>query len=359
MVCHFPATAVGAVGGFGAKALKEVSMGPTNIALVKLYRADQELRTAQGRYDSANRSVRVQEGKIANLSEQLKLASTRLRESQSQAAQLDLDVRSRDERIERLRTQQQTAKNHKEYQAFLTEISSEKIDKGKSEDESLKAMEVVETQQAEVKDLQAQLEAEQQKNAVTKQQLASKLAELQAEIDRLKPIRDAAAKPVSPRAMELYERMADRYEGETMAAIGKPDRRREEYVCMACHMDLVADMYNKLHARDEPMPCPNCRRLLYIPDDLPPDMAINKPKERKEPALPKAKGGKGKAAAVARQSSAVDVLRSMTPEEEEGEEALRLWTMWRVLEKRRRRLGRLPAVRLQRNLLCSSCGWHH
>ena len=287
-------------------------MGPTNIALVKLFRADQELRAAQGRHDSANRNVRVQEGKIADLSEKQKLAQTKLRESQSQSAQLDLDVKSREERIDRLRTQQQTAKNHKEYQAFLTEISAEKIDKGKAEDESLKVMEVVETNQAELKEIQDQLTAEQEKNAVTKQQLASKLAELQAEIDRLRPFRDEAASHIAPKVLETYEKMADRFEGEGMAAIGKPNKRYEEYVCLACHMDLVADMYNRLHSRDEMVPCPNCRRLLYIPDDLPPDTAIHKPKERKELAKPKGKG-----AAVMRQSSAVDVLRSMTPEADE------------------------------------------
>jgi len=48
-------------------------------------------------------------------------------------------------------------------------------------------------------------------------------------------------------------------------------------------MDLVADIYNKLHTRDDLVYCPNCQRILYIPDDLPPEMAVNKRKERKEP----------------------------------------------------------------------------
>src|SRR6185437_13262223 len=98
-------------------------MGPTNVALVKLFEADQALREAQSRLDSAARNVRVQERKVADLSEKLKLAQTKLREQQSQAAQLDLDLKSRDAHIERLRTQQQTAKNNKEYQAFLVEIN--------------------------------------------------------------------------------------------------------------------------------------------------------------------------------------------------------------------------------------------
>ena len=47
-------------------------------------------------------------------------------------------------------------------------------------------------------------------------------------------------------------------------------------------MDLVQDMYNKLHTRDEIVYCPNCRRILYIPEDLPPDKAVHKKKPARE-----------------------------------------------------------------------------
>jgi hypothetical protein len=66
--------------------------------------------------------------------------------------------------------------------------------------------------------------------------------------------------------------------------------------------------------RDEMVFCPNCRRMLFIPDELPPELAINKPKERKE--LRREKAG---AAAVGRQTSAIDVARSINQEEDEAE----------------------------------------
>ena len=67
-----------------------------------------------------------------------------------------------------------------------------------------------------------------------------------------------------------------------MSAISRPKPKREEYVCTACNMDLVVDLYNRLHTRDEVVFCPSCRRMLYIPDDLPPEMAINKKKPARE-----------------------------------------------------------------------------
>ena len=46
-------------------------MGPTNLALVKLFQADQNLRAAQERYESAARSVRILERKVADLTGKL------------------------------------------------------------------------------------------------------------------------------------------------------------------------------------------------------------------------------------------------------------------------------------------------
>jgi hypothetical protein len=117
---------------------------------------------------------------------------------------------------------------------------------------------------------------------------------------------------VTPKAMAAYERLADRFEGEALAPVGKPDRRREEYNCGSCHMGLVVDVYNRLHTRDDLVTCPNCHRLLYIPDDLPPEEAIRKRPERREPR------NKNVTAVVGRQTSAADILNSMRPDEDDA-----------------------------------------
>ena len=257
-------------------------MGPTNIALVKLLRADAGLRDATERYDTANKTVKLQERRIADLSERLKTAQANHLDFAAKAGNFELDVKTRDARIEKLRTQQANASNNNEYQVFLTEINTEKVDKGKSEDEQLKAMEQVEKFTVEIKALQGQIDEETTKHRLTKEQLGARLAELQVDIDKLRPEREEAAVNISAKAREMFERLVERYEGEAMAPISRPKPRREEYVCTACNIDLVVDLYNRLHTRDEMVFCPSCRRLLYIPDDLPPELAVNQKKPQKE-----------------------------------------------------------------------------
>ena len=302
-------------------------MGPTNIALVKLFRADQNLRSAQENYESAARSVRILERKVAELTGKLNALQKSLKEQQATAGNLDLDLKTREAHIEKLRTQQQQAKTNKEYQAFLTEINTEKVDRNKIEEDAIKALEVVERTQGEVKVVQTQLSEEQGKLTTVQGQLAGKLSELQTEIDKLKPAREEAYNAVPPKARVPFERLAERFEGEAMSALEKPDRRQEEYVCGACQMTLVVDVYNRLHSRDEMVPCPSCGRFLYIPEELPPEVAVNKakePKPTKEPKPKKEKQPKGRpgvGAAINRQSSAEDVVNSVTIEEDAAEPA--------------------------------------
>ena len=287
-------------------------MGPTNVALVKLFEAETNLREAQGKLDAASRSVRLLERRVKDLTERVVAAQVQVRQNQTRYAQLDLEIKTREAHIEKLRGQQQNAKNHKEYQTFLTEINTEKIDKNKFEDEALTAMGQVEASQKELADLNAQLDGETRKLDETRTQLSGRLSELQADIDRAQPIRDAAAKVLPANVLNMFERLADRHEGEAMAAVTRPSRRVEEYSCGACHMGLVVNIYNRLHARDEIVTCPNCHRLLFIPEELPIEAAIIK-RERREPR------GKdsGIGAITTRQVDAVSIMRSITPEDEE------------------------------------------
>lgn len=258
-------------------------MGPTNIALVKLFQADQQLREAQSRLDAVTRNVRIQQRRVNDINEKLKLAQSRLREQQAHAGTLELDIKTRDAHVEKLRTQQQNAKNNKEYQTFLIEINTQKVDRNKIEEEAIKALETAERTQTEIKELHAGLENEQGKLKTMSDQITDQIKVLEAEIESLRPARQAAAEQVTPKAMLAFERLAERMDGEALSALAKTHPKKEEYICTACNMSLVVDVYNRLHSRDELVFCPSCQRILYIPADLPVEAAVHKKKPPREP----------------------------------------------------------------------------
>lgn len=283
-------------------------MGPTNEALVKLLHADRQLRQARQRLEEATRNVRIRERRMNGLREQLQSAQETLRNNQTRGAELDLDLKSRDAHLEKLRAQQLNAQNDKIYKALLVEINTEKVDRAKVEDQALTAMQAIEQGQKEAAELAEQVQGAQAEVEALHNSLADRVAQLQKEIDALQPVRDEAAAEVPPRARETFDRLAERFDGVAMSALGKPNPKREEYICTECNMSLVVDVYNRLHMRDELAFCPSCQRILYIPDALTPEHAVNR-KEKREPKV------KAPPAAVNRQSSAEDVLNSVKQEE--------------------------------------------
>ncbi len=92
-------------------------------------------------------------------------------------------------------------------------------------------------------------------------------------------------------------------------------------------MELVVDVYNRLKLRDEVITCPGCGRMLYIPDDLTPEMAVRQKKVAKRAS--RAKSTK-KAVKKDRKGVPVKVKRVLTTaaaeslrlNKEEGQEAV-------------------------------------
>jgi predicted nucleic acid-binding Zn-ribbon protein len=283
-------------------------MGPTNVALVKLFEADRTLRDAQHKLEDAAHNVRIQERRVNDLTEKLRLAQHTQKDQQSKTAQLELDLKIRDQQIEKLRNQQQQAKNNKEYQALLVELNTRKLDRGKVEEQTLALVDSTEKLKVESAALATHLEAEKEKLVAMKAQVDDTLTKLQAEIDAVRPQREAAEAAVPPKARDIFNRLADRYDGEAMGGIDRPDRRKEEYLCTACNMDLVRDIYNKLKSRDDVVFCPNCQRILFIPEHFTAEHAIGGPgkpvAKRKPTTVRVSKTGSRKSGSAAKSAPA-------------------------------------------------------
>lgn len=298
-------------------------MGPINLALVKLFFADTALREAQTRLDSATRNVRLQQNKVTDLAARQAAAKTEHTKLQARSNELSLEIQAREQKVEKLREQQNGAQNNREYQAFLVEINTQKVDRAKFEEEALGVMDQLEKRGAEVTTLAAQHEAEQTKLTQMTAQIGDRVKMLSAEIEKLRPARDEAAQHVPEKAMHVYNRLADRYEGEAMEAIDKPHPKREEYIAMTCNIDLTVDMYNRLHSRDDLSFCPQCGRILYIPEELTVEKAVHKPKVKKErkPAVKRVKKA-DLAAPVQRQTLASSVVTSVDEDEDDSSVAV-------------------------------------
>ncbi|RMF82007.1 MAG: hypothetical protein D6744_06460, partial [Planctomycetota bacterium] len=92
-----------------------------------------------------------------------------------------------------------------------------------------------------------------------RQTFAGRLEELRRE-------KAAAAEQLEPQVRALFDRLAERYEGEVLAEVQRTNPRRDEFVCGGCHIALRPDVPNTLKIRDEILTCKTCGRILYLPE---------------------------------------------------------------------------------------------
>jgi predicted nucleic acid-binding Zn-ribbon protein len=259
-------------------------------------RADSAYRRAQGRLSSATRALRQQRHKVETLAAELFAASKLSMELSARAAELESDVKSREEHIQKLRDRQMTLSNAREYQAILVDINTHKVDKAKIEEQTIAAIDASDKQKAVAADLGRRHEAESKRLDEIAAQIDTQVRELEAEVQRVKGPRDQAAELVPPAIIANYTRIADRNDGDGAAAIERPNPRDEEYLCTGCNTYLVADVYNRIRTvQDDVVYCRNCGRILFIPEELTADKALNKKKAPVDPNKPK-RASKKKAA---------------------------------------------------------------
>jgi len=223
-----------------------------------------ELREKIGR---KKRAIQAHQKKLTELDKEVAASHEQIKVYQVAADTLDLDMRTREQDIVRLRDNLNRAKTNKEYSALLTQINTTKADNLKIEEKILGRMSALE----EFKQIEDRLRAE-------RDQQQKRLEELQREydafttdvandLDALQKTRDEAALEIPPTALEAFNRVADKHDGEGMARIYRPDQKRGDYICEGCNMSITTEIVNALLTKDELRCCQICGRILFL-DEL-------------------------------------------------------------------------------------------
>ena len=239
-------------------------MGPMLASLLKLQSIEHDLAHVRRRLRSKQNAVEALQRKIDELTAQKKLLHDQIVHRQTEAGRDELELKSREAEISKLRTALNSAKTNKEYAAILTQINTYKADNSKLEDDVLKIMQGVDAAKADDQKIDAQIQAEQKRlgevSAVNAQEVA-KLESMQAD---LQARRADATKGIQSDVLHIFDRIASGHDGEAMAPVEITDPKHGEYICGGCYMSITAEHYNALMTKDELRRCDNCGRILYL-----------------------------------------------------------------------------------------------
>jgi predicted nucleic acid-binding Zn-ribbon protein len=239
-------------------------MGPILNGLIRLQSVENRLRAAKAKLARSRRSVVIQENQIRSLQNALEAKKEELQLTKVQSNRLELELKTRDEEVSKLRAALNTAKTNKEYAAVLTQLNTTRADNSKIENQILELMKIVETDEAECENVRKQIEEQKQQLEQTRRVSEASAAEHEKEIATIQAEWNEVAKTVPAEPLKVFKRVAETYDGQAVAEIEEQEGRRGAYSCGGCFMGITAESVNLLLTHDEIIRCPNCTRILVL-----------------------------------------------------------------------------------------------
>ena len=239
-------------------------MGPVLNGLIKLQSVENRLRAAKAKLARSRRSVTVQENQVRSLQSALEAKKEECQLTKLQSDRLELELKTRDQEVSKLRASLNAAKTNKEYAAVLTQLNTTRADNSKIESQILELMKAVEVDEGECENIRKQIEEQKQELEQTRKKVESSVAEHEAEINKIQAEWNEVAKSIPKKALEVFNRVAETYDGEAVAMIEQQEGRGAAYSCGGCYMGVPAESVNVLMTKDDIIRCPNCTRILVL-----------------------------------------------------------------------------------------------
>lgn len=242
-------------------------MGPILRGLIKLQRVESRLRAVQSKLARCRRNVLYQETQLRALQSNFEAKQQEIKLTRIQTDRLELDLKSRDEHVAKMRAALNMARTNKEYSAVLSELNTSKADDSKLESQILELMKSIETDQLQCQEIQKQVESHKAQMEQVRTEAESKAAQLEKEVNVIQKEWDLYAQKIPPEVLIIFKRVSETYDGEAMSQIEQQDANNYTFSCGGCFMSLPAEIVNILSNKDEVLRCSNCTRILYLKDD--------------------------------------------------------------------------------------------
>lgn len=239
-------------------------MGPVLDGLTRLQSVENRLRAAKAKLARCRRNVIIQENRVRSLQNSLEAKKEEIQLTKVQCDRLELELKSKDEQIAKLRAALNSAKTNKEYAAVLTQLNTTKADNSKIETQILDLMKDIEADEAECGQIQKQIDEQKQTLEQTRKETETSASKHETEIEEIQREWDKVAETIPSEPLEVFKRVAETYDGQAVVEIEQQEGKPGTYSCGGCFMGVTAECVNLLMTRDEIIRCPNCTRIVVL-----------------------------------------------------------------------------------------------
>ncbi|MCA9103818.1 MAG: phospholipase [Pirellulaceae bacterium] len=214
-------------------------------------KTDLESRMARGpKVVAANTAL------VKNCEDQLSAAKELSLKTRMAADEKQVQLKQREQRVERLKGQLDAAANNKEFQTLKEQIAADEQANSVLADEILELLEAYDTRGEEVKEAEAKLATAQRELAATQSRIDADRAMLEGELARVLEELAKTEADIPGDLLDTYRRQV-KAKGENCLA------EVDGNICGNCYQTLSPQVLNSLML-NRTVPCGGCGSFLYL-----------------------------------------------------------------------------------------------
>jgi predicted nucleic acid-binding Zn-ribbon protein len=228
-------------------------------ALRELHRIHRQVTDLRQRLDQGPKQVKASEGNLKRFEDDAARLKEAVKQVKLGAAQKELQLKERENRIRDLRIKLNACGTNREYQALMEQIAADEKANSVLSDEILEMLEKVEMQQAQAAEAGSKVAKTREELDKTRARVADEQRALEVELARASSELKRVETTLPADLRKDFDRIAKARGEDAMAQV-------EGEVCGGCYQTLTPQMLNQL-ALGQAVFCKSCGRLLYLPED--------------------------------------------------------------------------------------------
>ncbi len=242
-------------------------MGPVLKSLVELQDIEYKVRGTKAKLDKKRKAILRQEHIIKQNQSAYDAKHEEMKLSQVQFDAVDLDKKSKEAEIAKLRGALNAARTNKEYSAVLTQINNYKADALRFDDQELRLMTSMEEDQTAIKTITDTIDVAKERLKESTDEYNKVEDEISSELSNLEAKRKDSLEQVPPAERDNFVKLSGKYDGEVLSEVIKTSRKKEQ-TCGGCYMRIPLEVLNSLlSGKDEVKYCPSCGRIFVLAPD--------------------------------------------------------------------------------------------
>jgi predicted nucleic acid-binding Zn-ribbon protein len=225
--------------------------------LKQLQQTDSEIFHIKQALAEKPEKISVLETEYENKTSALKSLEDQLKQTQIKHKEKELDLKSKEDSVNKHKQQLPMVKTNKEYNALQVEIEKMKADNSLLEEEIIILLEKIDSLKNSIQKEKTVLAEEEKKVNQVKKEIDLDIKELNGKLDQLNAQRKRViGEDLKPEILDLYDRIRQN-RGELAIVPVK------EGNCSGCYMGVRAQVINELRM-GKLLTCDTCSRILYV-----------------------------------------------------------------------------------------------